>query len=279
MSVRVGYAPLVVVGMCIGVVLLTLTVTGSTAAAQPLLYKRSAQELLPTTAEAGYEEITAQAGGGSRASATFQTPGTPPPTMRVTIRVFKTESAAIASFDAACSGCGLRKVAAGWKYKLRVDPGADRNNTAVVVARCRNLRVDTTMTPSATNPHQVARPSLLVIDGVVVKARRLGMSPCEGKGTPPPATGTFYWSESYAEQIVISKVRIPYCNAYPDDSQCRLQSPLRVVAAQCRGLDERSGTFTYSRFTCDVAVGYGGRIRGRLAVWPTGSTKLRWQIL
>jgi hypothetical protein len=199
--------------------------------------------------------------------------------MKVAVRVFKTEAAATTSYNAACSGCALRTVAAGWKYKLRVDPGADRNNTAVLVARCRNIKVDTAMTTTATNPHQVAKPSLLVIDAMFIKARRAGMSPCEGKGSPPPTTGTYYWTETYAEQRVLSKVRIPYCNLYPDDAQCRVLPAQGVVDAQCRGLDEKPGTFTYSRFTCDILVGYGGHFRGRIAVWPTGPTTLRWQLI
>lgn len=250
----------------------------STTAAPPSLYKGSAQRLMPTAAEAGYAEITSQAGTGSRASAIYQSPGTTPRSMKIAIRAFKTEAAAKASFEAACAGCSLRQGSTGpgaWKYKLRVEPGVN----VMLVARCRNLRVDTTMATTATNPHTIAGPSRRVIDGIFVTAMKIGMSPCGGTGSPPPTTGSYYWTESYAEEIVVSKVRIPYCNAYPTDPQCRLGSSLRVVSAQCRGLDEKPGTFTFSRFTCDILVGYGGRIRGRIAVWPTGPTTLRWEII
>jgi hypothetical protein len=263
-----------------GVIVFAFALSGSSAAATPSLYKGSVQRLLPTATQAGYEQITSQSGSGSRASATYQTPGAPPRYMKIAVHAFRTETAAIASFNAACgSGCSLRKVAAGWKYKLRVDLATDRNNTVAIVARCRNLRVDTMMNTRATNPHEIAKPSLLVIDSIVIKARQAGMSPCQGIGTPPPTTGTYYWSESYAEQRVISKVRIPYCNLYPNDSQCRLLPAQGVVDAQCRGLDEKPGTFTYSRFACEILVGYGGKFRGRIAVWPTGPTTLRWQLI
>jgi hypothetical protein len=72
----------------------------------------------------------------------------------------------------------------------------------------------------------------------------------------PPPTGSYFWSESFAEQIVVSKVRIPYCSVYPEDSNCRTQGPFRVASAECRGLDEKPGTFTYSRFTCEIRAGY-----------------------
>jgi hypothetical protein len=64
-----------------------------------------------------------------------------------------------------------------------------------------------------------------------------------------------------------------------DLAWCRVLPAQGVVSAQCRGLDEKPGTFTYSRFTCDILVGYGGRFRGRIAVWPTGPTTLCWKLI
>jgi hypothetical protein len=265
-------------GALLAVAIITsLGIAGSSAGAPRALYKGSAQRLMPTAAETGYTEIASQAGTGSRASATYQTPGTTPQSMKVAIRVFKTEVAAKASFDAACPGCALRNSRI-WKYKLRLDLGADRNNTVSLVARCRNLRVDTAMATRATNPHTIAGPSRRVIDGIFVKAMRLGMASCEGKGTPPPTSGTHYWTESFAEDMVIRKVRIPHCNVYPDDPNCRLGGSFSVISAECRGLDEKPGTFTYSRFTCEIVL-FNRTARGRIAVWPTGPTTFRWEII
>lgn len=260
-------------------VMSALVLTGTSGAAAPSLYNGSAQRLLPTAEETGYAQVTSQAGSGSRASATYETQGTRPGNFKIALRVFKTEPAAISSFGAACSGCQLKSTASGsWKYKQRLDLGVD-GNTITLVARCRNLRVDTTMTPVGTNPHVVAGSSVRIIEGLFRKARGFGMSPCAGVGSSPPPTGTFFWSESYAEDMVVSKVRIPACNVDGASSTCGTQAPYRVVNAACRGLDEKPGTFTYSRFTCDIRAGYQGRIGGRIAVWPTGPTTLRWQIL
>lgn len=256
-----------------------LALTGISGAAIPSLYKGSAQRLLPTAEETGYAQITSQAGSGSRASATYETPGTRPGNFKLALRVFKTEPAAQASFNAACPGCQLRSTGSGsWKYKQRLELGAD-GNMLTLVARCRNLRVDTAQRVYGTNPHGLTGSSVRIIDGVFQKARGLGMSPCAGVGSTPPTTGTYYWSESYAEDMVVSKVRIPACNVDGAGSTCGTQSPYPVVSAACRGLDEKPGTFTYSRFTCDIRAGYQGRIGGRIAVWPTGPTTLRWRIL
>jgi len=256
-----------------------LALTGISGAATPSPYKGSAQRLLPTAEETGYAQVTSQAGSGSRASATYETPGARPGYLKIALRVFKTEPPAKSSFDAACPGCQLKSTGSGsWKYKQRLDLGAD-GNMLTLVARCRNLRVDTAQRVYGTNPHVVAGSSVRIIDGLFRKARGFGMSPCAGTGSSPPTTGTYFWSESYAEEMIVSKVRIPYCNVYPDDSTCGTQSPFRVVSAACRGLDEKPGTFTYSRFTCDIRAGYQGRIGGRIAVWPTGPTTLRWRIL
>jgi hypothetical protein len=272
-------------GLVVALLLTALVLSVSAVAGPPALYKGSAQRLLPTASEVGYAAITSQAGGDRRASATYQTPGTPPKSLSIAVRVFKTEATAKASFEAACPGCQLRNSANGsitWKYKLRVQPTSDpRYSVVSVVARCRNLKVDTKMTSTArsSSQHGVAMPSRLLIDDIFVKARRVGMSPCQGTGVSPPMTGTHFWSEDYAEKVVRSKVRIPYCNAHPSDSGCRAMPALRVEVAQCRGLDEKRGTFTYSRFTCDILVGYYRDIRGRIAVWPTGGSTLRWEII
>lgn len=74
--------------------------------------------------------------------------------------------------------------------------------------------------------------------------------------------------------MVFAKVKIPSCNVYPDNPNCGTRAPYRVVSAECRGLDEKQGTFTYSRFTCEIRAGYSGNIGGRIAVWPTGLTTL-----
>lgn len=260
-------------------VLGVLAVAGDVTAANPSLYKGPAQQLMPTAEEARSAQITAQSGSGARASATYETPGTRPGYLKVALRVFKTESSAKSSFDAACPGCPLKSTGSGsWKYKQRLDVAAS-GNTLTLVARCRNLRVDTTQTVYGTNPHGLTSSSVRIIDGVFRKARAAGMSPCAGVGSTPPTTGTYFWSESYAEDMVVAKVRIPACNVEAAGSDCGTQAPYRVVSAECRGLDERPGTFTYSRFTCDIRAGYQGRIGGRIAVWPTGQATLRWRIL
>jgi hypothetical protein len=256
-----------------------LVVTSFGAAATPTLYKGSAQALMPTAADTGYAQITAQSGSGSRASATYETPGTRPGYLKVALRVFKAEAAALTSFNAACPGCQLKSVGSGsWKYKQRLDLAAD-GNTLTLVARCRNVRVDTTQRVYGTNPHVVANGSKHIIERIFQTARAAGMSPCAGTGSTPPPTGTYYWSESYAEQMVVNKVKIPACNIEGADSTCGTEAAYRVVSASCRGLDEKPGTFTYSRFECDIRAGYQGRIGGRIAVWPTGATTLKWRIL
>jgi hypothetical protein len=262
------------------IVLGCLAITGVSGAATPSLYKGSAQLLLPTADETGYAQVTTQSGAGARASATYETAtGTRPGFLKIALRVFKTEAAALSSFDAACAGCQLKAVGSGsWKFKQRLDVAAD-GNTLTLVARCRNLRVDTTQRVYGTNPHVVAGGAKRIIDGIFQKARSAGMSPCSGVGSSPPPTGSYYWSESQAEAMVVSKVRIPACNVEGADSTCGTQSAYRVVDASCRGLDEKPGTFTYSRFTCDIRAGYQGRIAGRIAVWPTGPTTLKWRIL
>ena len=209
----------------------------------------------------------------------LETPGARPSFLKIALRVFKTEPAALASFNAACRGCELKAVGSGsWKFKQRLDLAAD-GNTLTLVARCRNVRVDTTQRVYGTNPHVVAGPSKRIIEGVFLEARSSGMSPCAGTGSTPPTTGTYYWSESYAENMVVTKVKIPACNIPGAGSTCGTQSPYLLDSAVCRGLDERPGTFTYSRFTCDIRVGYQGRIGGRIAVWPTGPSTLKWRII
>ena len=116
------------------------------------------------------------------------------------------------------------------------------------------------MTTTATNRHVIATPSRRVIDGIFVRAIRVGMAACDRKGSsaPPPKTGSNFWTESQAEDNVISKVRIPYCNIDSADPECTVKAAQGLQIAECRGLDEKPGTFTYSRFTCDVVL-RGGR--------------------
>jgi hypothetical protein len=52
-------------------------------------------------------------------------------------------------------------------------------------------------------------------------------------------------------------------------------SPFRLRSAECRGLDEKPGTFTYSRLSCEI-VSYDGQARGTIAVRPTSPTTFRW---
>ena len=93
---------------------------------------------------------------------------------------------------------------------------------------------------------------------------------------PPPTTGTYFWSESFAESVLVAKLKIPYCNIDPGNANCGTRAPIPVRRAECRGLDEKKGTFTYSRFTCESSTGSAA---GRIAVWPTGPTTFRWEIL
>ena len=172
--------------VALAILLTGLICVATSAAATPVLYEGSAQALMPTAEETGYAQITSQGGSGGRASATYETPGTRPQYLKVALRVFKTEPAALSSFNAACPGCKLKAVGSGsWKFKQRLDLAAD-GNTLTLVARCRNVRVDTTQRVYGTNPHVVAGGSKRIIERIFQKARNSGMSPCAGTGSTPP---------------------------------------------------------------------------------------------
>jgi hypothetical protein len=235
--------------------------------------------LVPTAAQAGFDETVSQAGAGGRATANYQSADVRVGTGTVAVTVLRTEDAARARYTSRCPEC-VSGIAGKWKYKwsFQVATDASRNRTVRLVAYCRNLNVETTRA-ALDNKDSLTNKSRLVIGDIFDKAARLGMTPCGGAAKPPPTAGSYYWTESHAEDVVVTKVRIPYCNLYPADPQCRVLPAQTVVSAQCRGLDEKPGTFTFSRFTCDILAGVGGRFRGRIAVWPTGSTTFRWQII
>lgn len=247
-------------------------------AAPPSLYKSSAKRLIPTAAEAGFDQITSQSDSPKRATASYERLSQRGvATATVTIRVFLTDAAAKESYDASCPGCELRSFN-GWRYKRLFEqttvttPGALK-----LVARCRNVRVDWVTAPAGKESS--TRTSKLMIDeAIFAKAVRLGMTTCAGTPKPPPTTGSYYWTENHAEAIVLQKVWIPNCVVNPDDPQCRGRNAWGLRSAECRGLDEKPGTFTYSRFTCEIVV-FGVNLRGRIAVWPTGPTTLRWRLL
>jgi hypothetical protein len=106
----------------------------------------------------------------------------------------------------------------------------------------------------------------------------LAVAASSSAATAPPQ---WRWSESHAEAVVMAKVRIPYCNVYPSSSQCP-EGPnaigFQLQSADCTGAGEYRATFTYTRFTCKIVV-YNGYAKGRIAVYPTGRSTLRWKIL
>ena len=248
-------------------------------AASPSLYRSSAQSLIPSVEAAGFNETSGPSGSARRASASY-TRSTPVPlTATIAVRVFQTEAAAKASYVASCPGCNPGTVAPQkWTYKLRYDNPGQPNRGVTLSALCRNVTTQMALA-GAIGPTSLHRTAKLAVWKVFDKAVSLGMTQCGSTPTPPPRTGSYYWTEAEAEAIAVKKIRIPYCNVYPDDPGCSTQGAVGLHSAECRGLDEKPGTFTYSRFTCDVLVGYYGRIRGRLAVWPTGPTTLRWEII
>lgn len=51
----------------------------------------------------------------------------------------------------------------------------------------------------------------------------------------------------------------------------------RFADAICTGADEKGATFTYARFSCRFLVNYG-YYKGRLRMYPTGRTTMRWKL-
>jgi hypothetical protein len=251
------------------------------AAATPVsLFKESAQLLIPAADPNVYGELTGKSGTAQTATASYFRRTALPAALSINIRVFKTEAAAQARYISACSGC--RPGTAGpqkWRYKIQYQdqPGAD--DSVTLSALCRNVTVAVGYVAPLGNTslHHNAKKAIWA---VYDKAVSLGMTQCGSTPKPPPVTGSYYWSERQAEELVVRKVRIPDCNISISSKQgCERDPAWRLHSAECRGLDEKPGTFTYSRFTCDVLIGYYGDIRGRLAVWPTGPTTLRWEIM
>jgi hypothetical protein len=97
--------------------------------------------------------------------------------------------------------------------------------------------------------------------------------------TAARAKKKWYWSEARAERTVKAKVKIPYCQLYPDDNGCPgLKVRVALDSAKCRGASEKGSTFTYNRFTCDV-VTYNSEARATIAVYVTGRYTFRWKLL
>jgi len=92
-----------------------------------------------------------------------------------------------------------------------------------------------------------------------------------------------YWSEAYAEQRVLAKVKILYCKFVPDDPGCVKGGRLRrtrfaTADVSCLGSTELGTTFKYNRFRCDVAIfEYQGV--ARIGVQVTGVSTFVWQVL
>ncbi|HZT15702.1 MAG TPA: hypothetical protein VFA19_07105 [Gaiellaceae bacterium] len=254
----------------------------------PKLYPATATSLLPSAMSAGYDRIASQSAKplaahpkpGLRSSATRQYRSTDP-VLGVEIlgaMVFRSEAQARAQYASVCThGCDAMKFN-GWSFKRRseVEP-ATSDKAVTLVALCRNVVLGAIRVASDNADH-ITRQLRGTLDAVFAKAYSSGMTPCGSAATPLPRTGTYYWSESQADTFVVKLVRIPYCDAFANDSGCSGEAPLRLQSADCRGVDERGSTFTYSRFECDVVV-YGGYARGRIAVFPTGPASLRWKLL
>ena len=237
----------------------------------PSLFKGSASSLLPDATTVGSNEMTKRSGGAKRATATYSGPST-----WLVVRVFASEAAARATYAATCTGCKSGTVAPQkWVYKLRY---FKPQRTVVLAARCRNVVVGISREGGADKAAH--RSAKLAIWPVFDKAVRLGMTQCGSSPKPPPTTGTYFWTEDEAQARVLRKVRIPACRVQPKAPECETRVGVALESAVCRGLDEKPGTFTFSRFTCDVVTRYYyGKTQGRLAIWPTGPTSLRWEII
>jgi hypothetical protein len=99
-------------------------------------------------------------------------------------------------------------------------------------------------------------------------------------GTASAATPKkWYWSETQAEALVVKKVRVPYCRVFPDSPTCPGDRVLMYLeSADCVGADELGSSFKFNRFRCQVVINYG-YAKGRIAVYVTGPTTLRWKII
>jgi hypothetical protein len=266
-------------------VLLVAAVAG--AAAPPKLYKSTARSLLPSAAQAGYDTVSSQSpkpltshpkpGLLSSWSRVYERSGLVLPVESLGAMVYRTEASAHAQYADACSGCEAMRFH-GWPMKRKSAPDTSTGeNVITVIAQCRNVVLAAT-TSTRANLSATTPPLRAALDAIFSTAYARGMTPCGSAATPIPPTGTYYWSESEAEGLVVKLVKIPYCNAFPSDSGCAGQAPVHLQSATCTGADEKGTTFTYSRFTCEVVI-YGGYAHGRIAVYPTGPQSLRWKLL
>jgi hypothetical protein len=118
--------------------------------------------------------------------------------------------------------------------------------------------------------------------GTIMKTALLGIVAIAfvlpGVGSAAPSK-KWYWSETQAEALVVKKVRVPYCRVFPDSPTCPGDRVLMYLeSADCVGADELGSSFKFNRFRCQVVINYG-YAKGRIAVYVTGPTTLRWKII
>lgn len=249
----------------------------SSAAVPPSLYKGTATKLIPMAIDAGYEQLTSRTPGTTRATASYSSSDPSVGTGTISIEVFKVEAGATAKWGT-LPGTVARMN--GWWLKWSFQVGSDRLRTVSIVGHCRNLVVAASRAALDNRDHLTKRLKIIV-DDVFAKAIAAGMTACgSSQGAAPPSSAKkYYWTESEAEAMVVQKVRLPYCTVWPNDSDCRAQSAWPLEDARCRGIDELGTTFRFNRFTCDVVASYRYKKGGRIAVWVTGLTTLRWQLI
>ena len=158
------------------------------------------------------------------------------------------------------------------------------SNTMSVVARCRNLRVEhvgrlplprtSTSSPQRYDSRSGASSFKRWTSGCP-RAARGRYDPHLLHPRPAPTSGLSrslrrWLSARFASRIAASTPSRRIAGWL-------VRSGLSVQSAV--GWTRKPGTSTYSRFSCDIRAGTSGRIGGRIAVWPTGPTTLRWQII
>lgn len=268
-------------GWCVAVATVTAAVVAAAAfAAGPGLFNGSAKALIPHRAGA---TITSQSvpkfshpkpGMRSSWSATYSDG------VSLLAAVFSSEAAAKNSYASNCGGCDTGTDPTGWHYKHAYDAASGTNPAvATVVGWCHNVVV------AASDAHgagiALTTAARDEANQVFARAIILGMSPCQTTSAIPPKTKV-YWSENQAEAVITARLHVPNCDVFPDQENCDRQAPWRVSSAKCTGADERNGSFTYSRFSCDIEVddGNGAPIaQGRIALYPTGTTTFVWKLL
>lgn len=113
---------------------------------------------------------------------------------------------------------------------------------------------------------------------------------CALPGTAKPPPAKWYWTESHAEELVLAKVRVPFCRVQPNfANDCRNGvrvgrkiDAYPVASADCDGGDELKQTFRYERFACSIEIrDYYGRpvAKGHIALHLTGASTFRWELL